>query len=287
MRFPILSRLNGRLRLGRLLSSVSPVERVTLDGDIIIELDLRVPQFRGYYFLNQLVIASDLVLIPRLLNPNDVVVDVGAHIGVYALLAAKYAARVIAFEPSPNICHYMEHNLALNPRLAERITLHRLALSDHEGNAVLYCSDTDPGTTSLRPPSFTQSRAISVPITKLDNFLGATKVNFLKIDIEGAELDALRGGQNLLKSSQPLILCELYEPPQRRFGRSVTDLVTWLGDLGYVGFEASGDSHGGQLRIEPLQTDRLLHHPESVINALFIPQPYIESVLARINRISL
>ncbi len=129
---PILHQIRGT-GAGRLLARISPIERITIDDTIVIELDLRVPQFRGYFFGNAFALESDLLLIPRLLSGDSVVVDIGAHIGVYALLAAKYAARVIAFEPAPETYRRMRANIALNPRLAPKIEVHQIALSDHPG----------------------------------------------------------------------------------------------------------------------------------------------------------
>lgn len=280
---PILHQIRGT-GAGRLLARISPIERITIDDTIVIELDLRVPQFRGYFFGNTFALESDLLLIPRLLSGDSVVVDIGAHIGVYALLAAKYAARVIAFEPAPETYRRMRANIALNPRLAPKIEVHQIALSDHPGMLDFYYVESDPWASGLKKPEFgRQTHVISVPAQRLDDVLGEEQISFLKIDVEGAELEALCGAYRLLRRNQPLILCELMESYHQRFGRSVSDLIGYLNDLGYRGFEVNiGPRSSAQLCVQPLQPEKLIHNPKIFLNGLFIPASQVEHVLARL-----
>jgi FkbM family methyltransferase len=150
-RFPGLRRYSGRLGLGRLAAPASTREQIRLDGDIVIEIDLSVPIFRYIYYHHDLSKTPEAELIRRLINSGDTFVDVGAHIGYWTLLAAKYAAHVLAFEPSSATFAYLQRNLDLNPGLACKIAAHPIALSDRSDQDRLYRPISHPDEASLRP----------------------------------------------------------------------------------------------------------------------------------------
>ena len=103
--YPGLQRISGRMGVGRLLAPANTKEQIKIDGDITLELDMSVPAFRYLYFHHDLSAEPETQLLRALLKPADVFVDVGAHIGVFALVAAKYAAAVHAFEiRPPTVC---------------------------------------------------------------------------------------------------------------------------------------------------------------------------------------
>lgn len=145
-------------------------------------------------------------------EPGDTVVDVGAHIGLYSLLAAASGATVFAIEPDPANRALLESNLRMNGFMAARVFA--VAASDHAGSATL-CLATGPnrGTSSIavagtRPTDSRDPEEV-VPVDTLDRILGPfhlQNVDWLKIDVEGHETAVLAGAREVLRLTRHLIL---------------------------------------------------------------------------------
>lgn len=282
--FPSLMRYSGRLGLGRLLTPGGTLEQVIIDDDIVIELDLSVPFYRSLYFHHDLSSAEETVLLKRLLTAEDTCVDVGAHIGYVALVAAKYAGRVLAVEPGPTTYRRLQRNLALNPRLAPKVVSLSIALADHGGTMTLLDSERQPNRASLayRP---VDAREVRVEVRTLDQVAAdhLDRVSFLKIDVEGAELDVLRGGLTTLRHHRPLVLCELNEDLQATFGRTCHEIIDFFKKLDYVGREVETPATGqGRLVLQPTRSER--YPPASYRNVLFIPADRLTEVEERLGR---
>lgn len=270
IRFPSLQRVSGRLGLGRLLAPASLREQVRVDGDIVVELDMSVPVFRYLYFHHDLSAAPETQLFRAMLRPEDIVVDVGAHIGVFALVAAKYAGHVHAFEISPATTVYLQRNLALNPGLAAKITLHVIGLADQPGEMLLYNSAGQPDLASLRPLERPDTYCEKVQVTTLDAHLPGTPVSWLKIDVEGGELDVLRGAESHIAGARPYVFIELIEEFQQRFGASCADIDRFFAERNYKGYllHTEHDGHHA-LRLKPLDLAAL--DTVQANNALYAP----------------
>jgi FkbM family methyltransferase len=278
-RMPWLRRYTGRLGLGRFVAPESTREQIRVDGDVTIELDLSVPFFRYLYFHHDLSSAPEILLLRRLLTPADMVVDVGAHIGYFALVAAKYSGHVHAFEASPTTCAYLLRNLELNPNLAARITSHVVGLSSCSATLPLYRPTAQPDTASLKPLDGPEHIVERVTVDTLDNCLSDATVSFLKIDVEGAECDVLEGARGTIQDHRPLVLCEVFEPNQARFGRTCQEIIDFFDANDYRGFHVlRALSDLGPVHLVPL-TLRSLSRTEAD-NVLFVPADRIDRVLA-------
>jgi len=276
---PALKQFGGKLGLGRLLSQGSnTIERVTIDGDVIIELDLGVTQFRHYYFLDNQTTAPENTIARRVLTRGDTYVDVGAHLGYYSLVAAKYAGKVIGFEPSPVTFKHLQRNLELNPILAKRYVAHQLGLADKPGEATINFSDEIPGASSLRQVDFTHTRSVPVKLETLDHMMRDEHPTFIKIDVEGAELDVFRGGANTIERCRPIVMSELYEPWQKRSNQSCLDIKQFFASRDYechLVDERHPARHGFVLNAA---TEERLLGPD-INNGLFIPRERVASVM--------
>jgi FkbM family methyltransferase len=145
---------------------------------------------------------------------GDTVVDVGAHIGRYSLLAARRASRVIAVEPEPSNYAMLKQNVALNG--FSNVTVVLAALSNRSGRARLYLPKSgDTASNSLEPngsgglQKAGQEQGIEVECETLDDLvlrLGLQSVDWLKIDVEGHEVSVLKGGQRMLNKVRRLII---------------------------------------------------------------------------------
>ncbi len=153
-------------------------------------------------------------LFHRHLRPGMHVVDVGANIGYFALLAASLVGergRVHALEPNAHNARLLHASRQANG--FEHLTIHQLAAGSVAGLRVLHTAYSN-GTTSAPADALTElMQATTVACLDLDTLLGAMpRLDLLKIDVEGAEHDALLGARQLLARHRPIILSE-FSPP--------------------------------------------------------------------------
>ena len=142
------------------------------------------------------------------LEPGDIVLDVGANIGWFAVFFDRLApegAEVFAFEPDPVNLGLLTHNLQANG--CRKVTPVPLAVSDARRTARLYLyPDKNRGRHSMVPSEGRE--VVDVETTTLDEFLGdrARRVRFMKMDIEGHEYAALAGGREVLRHLPALLM---------------------------------------------------------------------------------
>ena len=146
---------------------------------------------------------------------GDIVVDVGAHIGKYSIIASRMVGsrgKVIAIEAHPDNCDILKQNINLN-KLSNVIVLNCAAHST-ETLVKLYETGQEDGFTIYNTimtdrPSLNTQRYIEVKANTLDSLLlekGIKQVNWIKIDVEGAEFEVLRGATTILSSSTDISL---------------------------------------------------------------------------------
>lgn len=185
-----------------------------------------------------------LTLIDRHVRAGDVCLDVGANIGASALALAKAVGetgRVHAFEPAPPNLERLRRNLALNPTLERRVIVHPVGISDQAGRLFWRNEPGNPGNGFLG-----ESGEIEVPVSTLDARLEAASVaraDFMKVDVEGMELQVFRGARKTLEKLRPRLYFEVLS----RFGRSsgggnvFCEIETFLRGLNYELFRINPD----------------------------------------------
>ncbi len=145
-------------------------------------------------------------------SPGDVVLDVGAAFGSYALPALAMGARVMAFSPADFDTRLLRRNLELNPELSRRCLVLRDGL--HQANGWF---DPDHNVYSQMPArdACDHDSAQWLRVRALDSVLaerpGVDRVDLVKLDVEGAELGVLRGAEKVLRRHRPRLLIELHE----------------------------------------------------------------------------
>lgn len=192
-------------------------------------------------------------VVRQLVRPGDIVVDVGANFGWYTTLFAQAvdtSGRVFAFEPVPSTHARLTENLELN-QLQGRVTVVRSAVADAPGTATVYVfKSLSHACSSLSTLNERDYQAVEAPLIKLDEYLSGQaieRVDFLKCDVEGAELAVLRGCGDLLRSPEaPIILVELNEKTLHAFGYVKDDIWRYLSEVGYDHFYEIASS--GRLR---------------------------------------
>jgi FkbM family methyltransferase len=166
---------------------------------------------------------------------GQTVIDVGAHVGQYTLFAAGIGCTVHSFEPEPKTFAILSANVAQNG--LARVSLNQCALAQSSHSARLFSARSDNiGATSLIPNKYTSNISTLVSCVSLDAYLadhGNPEISFIKIDVEGAEMDVLRGAKSVLSHYRPQLIVEFNEPMQAASGSSCSDIVDFLRSFGY------------------------------------------------------
>jgi len=161
------------------------------------------------------------------LRADSVCIDVGANTGRVLSLMLKHApaGQHYAFEPVPHLADGLR-------RRFPQITVHAFALSDTEGVATFNYVVNVPGWSGLRQGSYpkpVEIQEILVEVRRLDDVIPVDlPVRFIKIDVEGAELQALRGGLNTIRRCIPMIVFEYGEIHGMPYGTTPEVLYDYL-----------------------------------------------------------
>ena len=166
-------------------------------------------------------------------RPGMTVVDVGANLGYFSLLASRLvgpAGRVVALEPNSENCRLLLSSLRLNG--TSNVEL--LPVAADEGSGWAYYSTHVGSNGGLVDDGDLLSRfGAVVPTFRLDDLVDG-KVDFLKMDVEGAEGRVVQGATRIIEKDRPIVTTELKEEMlQRVSGRSVADYLRYFGGLGY------------------------------------------------------
>ncbi|MDQ1715119.1 MAG: hypothetical protein QOC60_1064 [Frankiaceae bacterium] len=200
---------------------------------------------------------------------DGVVLDVGANIGVFAMLAGALSDwRVFGFEPTPELA-------AAARRVAEanslQITMEEVALGRETGVATFYLSDVTDASNSLAAGFRPSTKHLVVPVEALDEWSARTGMvpQLIKIDTETTEPDVLAGSRALLHAHRPWLLLEVL-PGHRR-----QDLIDELSPLGYSWYHIIDG--------EPLLATDTLTPTDPNRNWLFTPEPIDDAFLADVD----
>lgn len=244
--------IGGRLRLPQ-----SILRRVFR----LVEHEVTIPDFDGTYRMRLRLsehmqrrifwmgyYSTDIVaLLKSVLMPGMVVVDVGANIGEITLIAAQRVGRtgkVIAFEPVNVIADQLAEHVRIND--LSQVVIRREALGRTARDHVpIYAScgqdvsDEHQGLASLYGESEGQELIEHVNITTLDDTavsLSLSRVDLIKIDVEGGELPCLQGAENILRRFRPMLIVEVQAFSARQAGWDVNELFEYLHGFGYEFF---------------------------------------------------
>jgi FkbM family methyltransferase len=194
-------------------------------------------------------------LVSGLLQPGDVFVDVGAHVGWFTTIAARRVGpggQVLACEPYPENAAALRTNLALNG--VHNVLLVESALGDRPGTLRLRKGSDSGGVTALE---WSAGGEADVPMITLDEMASSVaEIRLLKIDVEGWESHVLRGAAGTLRRSG-YVLIEINRPALEEAGSSPGELLDLLRSTGFTSFVTVGQTGF-----------RRLHRDDRVVNVL-------------------
>jgi FkbM family methyltransferase len=172
---------------------------------------------------------AELSFVVSVIRPGEFLVDVGAHIGLYTIVAARQGARVLAFEPSQCAREALLASARLNGVEAS-ITCFSCALSNKNATA-RFTTGLDVGNHLVEvTDARAASASIEVEMRSLDDVLASLPdkavPRVIKVDVEGSDLDVLRGAEGILVQARPFVVIEVWDG-----GREVR---AWLEERGYV-----------------------------------------------------
>ena len=213
-----------------------PVNVTLMGGQLQMSLP---PDWRGIAKLVYLFredYERELRLLPRLLSPGGVFVDVGASFGIYTLIGSRLcgeAGRVFAFEPARRTFEILRNNIKRN-RMTNVTTMGVALSADHETTLLYHHPDSSRN--SLGKPADVCGEPEKVETRTLDSILmnlQVAKVDLIKADVEGAEELVLRGAIKTLADSRPAILFEVNPEATRDIGLRTEGAWKVMEGLGY------------------------------------------------------
>jgi FkbM family methyltransferase len=160
--------------------------------------------------------------------------DIGANFGVLTLLMSKLVGPqglVHAFEPNPILCKFMETTFAHN--CLTNVRLHAVALGAYAGKMELHVPSENFGGASLVGKTIWTKESFSVPVQRLDDVISREEnrsIALIKIDVEGFELEVLKGAQRILDEFRPTVIFESNENLREE---RITPVMKLLRDIGY------------------------------------------------------
>ena len=214
----------------------------------------------AYLWLHKLgLMGRDRVLLEAQVRPGMVVADIGANVGLYTHLLARCAGEhgfVYAFEPDPDLFASLEANCRTNGVVNAR--LHNVALGAQDDTLTLRRARFNSGDNRLSRRESSPARGeVSVPVRPLDELLEGRPLDFIKIDVQGWELEVFKGMRGQLTGSRPLrIYFEFWPAGLRGAGSDPAELLAFL------------RQHGLSLYRTENQTLTPLSHDDSLAGSL-------------------
>ena len=192
-------------------------------------------------------------------KPRKIAIDAGAGQGFYTLLLADKFETVLAIEPNPleaealskNLSKYhVENTAVLKQPLSSSVEKVRFSWLQHHESRSSFAKTFQADVAKFWHKS-NQIRSTYLETTTLDIILEEMNwledIAFIKIDIEGAELQALEGMKRTIEINRPVIVCELADIATRPFNYYPIDIIKRLASLGYKGFTFNPDSQYARL----------------------------------------
>ena len=184
---------------------------------------------------------NEIDLLKRFIKPGTDSIDVGVYRGVYSYEMSKYSKKVHSFEPNPLIFKYINKNLK---KISNNIDLYNFALSNENKvsnlripirnkkiNKENYEEHYLMGRATVHElNNFQDYEKFEITLKKIDDFNFDNEISFMKIDVEGHEMEVIEGGKLFIKKNKPVLLVEIEE---RHSKKNIHHSIDYINGLGY------------------------------------------------------
>jgi FkbM family methyltransferase len=184
----------------------------------------------------------------KTIRPGWTVVEIGANLGYFTNLFQALVGtngQLHAFEPVPSTFQQLQSSL---PKGGNHCTLYNLGTAKKTGEVTFHIPLNDHGQATMSPHDCNTWKSrdieeVTCSVIKLDEFRpisSLAKIDFIKIDVEGAELPSLQGAKSILKKHKPILFVEVCKAWMKSFEYNAKELETFLRSLSYKKFEVVG-----------------------------------------------
>ncbi|WP_342120269.1 FkbM family methyltransferase [Pseudoduganella sp. OTU4001] len=209
---------------------------------------------------------EESTMMENLVADGDNFFDIGANIGWYSIniAASRRASTVYAFEPLPTTYGQLQTNLALNA--TNNVKSFHFGLSNQAGEFTFYYPPEGSGNaSSVNLTGRSDVRTFQCQVRTLDDFTRetGTRVDFIKCDVEGAELLVFQGGLDTIARDKPAVLAEILRKWSAKFNYNPNEIFALFRKLGYRVFTAEGGRlHPfGEMDEHTIPTNYFFLHP--------------------------
>jgi FkbM family methyltransferase len=203
--------------------------------------------------------------IKKMLKSGMKIVEVGANIGYYTLIEAKLIGKdgfIYAFEPSPRNFEFLKRNIILNKY--KNIEIYQKAIGSENGTSKFFVANRSNLSSLIKREDwaglYNDNNGIDVEVIKLDEFLKDKKVDLIRMDIEGYELEVLKGLRYTLNSynAPQYFFIEVHSELLYKQGYSAGEIIKYLENFGY---SVTKSFYRGSSEVSVNNTRDLLSHP--------------------------
>ena len=228
--------------------SVVMTSRMSTVSIVCDKYDYRTAPIEILNFKNYEKNESDMIfkICDKVISDSSVIFDVGANIGWYTVNLAKkfHTSTIYAFEPVKRTFDYLTTNCILNG--VKNVTRVQSGLSNVEGKMDMYYYPEGAVNASLKNLTDREDIEIySVNILTLDGFFKDNNlqgVDFIKCDVEGAELHVFQGGSNIISKYKPVVFTEILRKWSEKFNYHPNDIISQFREIGYRCFVVAGSN---------------------------------------------
>ncbi len=182
---------------------------------------------------------DELQMILQLLREGDTVLDVGANIGWVSMNIARAVrdVKIFSFEPVPQTYSYLKKHIRMNEMT--NIEAINYGLSDTDTEITFFYYPGVTGNSSMKNLSGSENvEKVNVRVRKLDDVVSEKniRVDFIKCDVEGAELLVFKGGEETIKRDKPIVFTEMLRKWSKNFNYHPNDIIALFKAFGYKCF---------------------------------------------------
>lgn len=247
------------LKVLRLCSKKGKVVKRVQGSKMILDLnDVGISRELAIYGVHE---KNSTAEVKRIITPGMKILEVGANIGYYALLETRLAGstgHLYAMEPSPFNFSLLERNLKLNG--LANYNLYQTAAGSQKGIAKFLLSGRSNLSTFIEREDLT-GEEVDVSVITLDDFLADKQVDFIRMDVEGYELEILKGARAALaKDPKPkFFFIEVHSELLHKKQSSAKEIIILLKEYGY---EVKKSFWRGSGAVSVASTEAMLSHPQ-------------------------